>query len=72
MACFIFKFLAILTGCEKIAAFDMDGCLITPKSGAKFPKNADDWKLLSNQVQPKLKSLHNEGYKIVIFTNQAG
>ena len=59
-------------GCSKIAAFDMDGCLIVPKSGAKFPKDSNDWKLLSNQVRSKLNMLHNDGYKIVIFTNQAG
>ena len=50
----------------------MDGCLIVPKSNAKFPKNADDWKFMLTQVQPKLKTLHSEGYKVVIFTNQAG
>jgi hypothetical protein len=27
----------------KIASFDMDDTIITRKSGAKFPKNADDW-----------------------------
>jgi len=61
-----------LKGSNKIAGFDMDGCLIVPKSNAKFPKNADDWKFMLSQVQPKLKALHGDGYKVVIFTNQAG
>lgn len=59
-------------GSTKIAAFDMDGTLVTTKSGAKFPKGPSDWKFLSNKVPSKLKTLHSEGFKIVVFTNQAG
>jgi bifunctional polynucleotide phosphatase/kinase len=59
-------------GLEKIASFDMDDTVITRKSGAKFPKDADDWILLNGKVAPKIKELYNDGYKIVIFTNQAG
>lgn len=57
----------------KIAAFDMDHTLIYPKSGAKFAKNRNDWAWLYPDVPKKLKELHDkEGYKVVIFTNQAG
>lgn len=64
-------------GCEskpKIAAFDMDGTLITTKSGRVFPLNPQDWKLLYEpQVKQTLQKLHHEdNYKIVIITNQAG
>jgi len=43
----------------------MDGCLIVPKSGAKFPKDASDWKFLSQKVPAKLKDLHNNGFKVL-------
>lgn len=56
----------------KIAAYDMDGTLIKTKSGLIFPKTHNDWQLLYPEVPNKLKQLYNDGYKIVIFTNQAG
>uniref|UniRef100_A0A7S0DTA9 Uncharacterized protein n=1 Tax=Amorphochlora amoebiformis TaxID=1561963 RepID=A0A7S0DTA9_9EUKA len=57
---------------EKVVAFDMDGTLIEPKSGSKFARNRTDWRWLFDNVPTKLKGLYNAGYKIVIFTNQAG
>lgn len=64
-------------GCEprdKIAAFDLDGTIISTKSGRVFPLNSNDWKLLyDHKTSEKLKNLYqNEGYKIVIITNQNG
>ncbi|XP_076634211.1 polynucleotide kinase 3'-phosphatase isoform X1 [Colletes latitarsis] len=59
-------------GRSKIAAYDMDGTLITTRSGLVFPKNYDDWQLIYPSVSGKLKKLHSSGYKIVIFTNQKG
>ncbi|CAK9798741.1 Bifunctional polynucleotide phosphatase/kinase [Anthophora quadrimaculata] len=55
---------------SKIAAYDMDGTLIKTKSGYVFPKDYEDWQLIYPDVPMKLKELHNDGYKIVIFTNQ--
>ena len=54
--------------------FDMDGTLITTKSGRVFPLNHEDWKLLFEpQVKQKVQKLfHEENYKIVIITNQNG
>ncbi|XP_062559274.1 LOW QUALITY PROTEIN: uncharacterized protein F21D5.5-like [Armigeres subalbatus] len=57
---------------DKIAAYDLDGTLIKTKSGNVFPKTIDDWQIAFPEVPGKLKSLHKNGFKIVLFTNQAG
>lgn len=44
-----------LAGSAKIASFDMDDTIITRKSGAKFPKDANDWLFLNDKVVPKIK-----------------
>jgi bifunctional polynucleotide phosphatase/kinase len=61
---------AVSAGKLKVAAFDMDGTLLRPKSGP-FPKNRSDWQWLDN-VPAKLKALHADGFAIVIFSNQKG
>ncbi|EFA06186.1 Bifunctional polynucleotide phosphatase/kinase-like Protein [Tribolium castaneum] len=55
-----------------IAAFDLDGTLIKTKSGARFPKDPNDWVLNINSIPQKLQKLHDKGHKIVILTNQSG
>lgn len=57
---------------NKIGAYDMDGTLISTQSGKVFPTNMDDWKLAYGTVVTTLKSKYNDGFKVVIFTNQAG
>ncbi|KAI0362797.1 PNK3P-domain-containing protein [Trametes cingulata] len=52
-----------------VAAFDLDGCLIQssfPKKGA--PPKFEWWRPI---VPKKLKQVHEQGYAIVIITNQA-
>nr|XP_027064177.1 polynucleotide 3'-phosphatase ZDP-like [Coffea arabica] len=52
----------------KIAAFDFDGCL------AKTAVNkigADAWSLMYPSIPEKLQRLYDEGYKLVIFTNES-
>lgn len=45
--------------------FDLDGTIITTKSGNKFPKNKDDWECL-NQIEPSENILYG------IISNQGG
>lgn len=52
----------------KIAAFDFDGCLA--KTSVKII-GADKWSLQHNSIPDKLQSLYNDGYKLVIFTNES-
>uniref|UniRef100_A0A9J7XB54 Polynucleotide kinase 3'-phosphatase n=1 Tax=Cyprinus carpio carpio TaxID=630221 RepID=A0A9J7XB54_CYPCA len=49
---------------SKIAGLDIDGCIITTKSGKVFPTSPDDWRILFPEIQPRLASL------VVFFTNQ--
>ncbi|DAZ95515.1 TPA: hypothetical protein N0F65_001854 [Lagenidium giganteum] len=57
----------------KIAGFDLDGTLITTKSGKRFAVDARDWKLFHpTLVAAKLEELVRTGFRIVLFSNQNG
>ncbi|KAI1337342.1 DNA kinase/phosphatase Pnk1 [Xylariaceae sp. FL0016] len=58
---------------RKIAAFDLDSTLITSASGKKFASDPGDWKWWDAGVPTRLRALyHDEGYRVVILSNQAG
>jgi bifunctional polynucleotide phosphatase/kinase len=56
---------------EKMAAFDYDWTLVKPKYGKKFPSNINDWEWLFPSITSKLIACYEQGYMIVIFTNQS-
>ncbi|CAO2194618.1 unnamed protein product [Urochloa humidicola] len=57
-----------LRASAKIAAFDFDGCLA--KTSVRII-GADKWSLQHKSIPEKLKRLYNDGYKLVIFTNES-
>lgn len=52
----------------KIAMFDMDGTLIVNKNNRRIT----DWEFFSPQVPQKLRELRDQGYRIVVASNQLG
>ncbi|KAJ3436695.1 bifunctional polynucleotide phosphatase/kinase [Anaeramoeba flamelloides] len=56
----------------KIFGFDFDSTLIMTRSGAPRSLTTDDWQIYNGNVIGRLKQLLEEGWKLVIFTNQGG
>jgi bifunctional polynucleotide phosphatase/kinase len=56
---------------KKIYSFDLDSTLIKTKSGAKFPKDANDWIFMYPTTKEILIKL-NKDYHLVIMSNQKG
>jgi len=57
-------------GASKIAGFDMDGTVVNTMSGRDMPTSWTDWKLFNGNVPSKIQEYADDGYKIVIFSNQ--
>ncbi|VDD76920.1 unnamed protein product [Mesocestoides corti] len=57
---------------SKVLALDLDGTIIVTASGKVFPKNTHDWKLFSKKAPAILQQYVEDGYLIVIVSNQAG
>ncbi|KAI8471367.1 MAG: polynucleotide kinase 3 phosphatase-domain-containing protein [Monoraphidium minutum] len=58
------------TPSEKIAAFDLDGTLIITSSGNRFAAHSADWRFFNKKVEKVVKEYAEDGYKVVIFSNQ--
>ncbi|KAL5106873.1 hypothetical protein TcWFU_005631 [Taenia crassiceps] len=57
---------------SRVLALDLDGTVITPASGRVFPVDGNDWKLISSRIPDILKRYADDGYAIVIMSNQGG
>jgi bifunctional polynucleotide phosphatase/kinase len=55
----------------KIAAFDLDDTLIIPNEGSKWARSPTSWKWFDTSVPGRLKSLHEDGFLVVILSNQS-
>lgn len=55
----------------KLACFDLDHTLIKPKGKRKLPKDSSDYEYFSGMIH-LLNKLSNDGFTIVIFSNQSG
>ena len=54
----------------KIASFDYDWTIVNPKDGSTFPRDVEDWSWFSEETPQVIKNYQEEGFTIVIFTNQ--
>jgi len=54
----------------KVAVFDLDGTLIKPIGKNKFSVTDSDWAFENDNVIPTLKRLYDDGFDIVIVSNQ--
>ncbi|KAK5222101.1 DNA kinase/phosphatase Pnk1 [Exophiala xenobiotica] len=54
----------------KIAAFDLDDTIIVPNTGSKWARSATSWKWWDPSVPGRLKQLYDEGYLVIILSNQ--
>uniref|UniRef100_H2RV47 Polynucleotide kinase 3'-phosphatase n=1 Tax=Takifugu rubripes TaxID=31033 RepID=H2RV47_TAKRU len=60
-------------GRDKIAGFDIDGCIITTKSGKVFPTAPNDWKILYPEIKRCILSTILALFlQVAFFTNQMG
>jgi bifunctional polynucleotide phosphatase/kinase len=54
----------------KVMGFDLLDTLISPASSGRQPPSSTDWKWKFPCIPDTLKTLHSEGYDIVIFSNE--
>lgn len=56
---------------NKALFMDLDGTIIETSSGAKWPKDFEDWKLRKGIIE-KIREYIVNGYSLVIVSNQGG
>lgn len=56
---------------DKMASFDYDWTMVNPKDGKTFPSCIDDWQWLYPNVPDTIKQYYDDGYMIVLFSNQS-
>ena len=56
---------------EKMASFDYDWTMVNPTDGKTFPSSIDDWQWMYSNVPEKIKQYYEDGYMIVVFSNQS-
>jgi bifunctional polynucleotide phosphatase/kinase len=54
----------------KMAIFDYDWTLVKPLSNGTFSKSLDDWRWITEKVPEILEKYYNNGYCIIIISNQ--
>ncbi|KAK4904234.1 DNA kinase/phosphatase Pnk1, partial [Elasticomyces elasticus] len=54
----------------KVASFDLDDTVISPKTGNRYERHATSWKWWNRAVPSQLRQLHLDGYLVVILSNQ--
>lgn len=50
--------------------YDLDGCLIVPNSGLKFPRDQNDWKWWNPVVPKRLAEDVAAGKHVIVLSNQ--
>ncbi|SCV72469.1 BQ2448_4006 [Microbotryum intermedium] len=60
---------AVFPRSTKVAAYDIDGCLIKTH-GSKFPTSETDWQYWHPSVPDQLREMHLQGFSVVLFSNQ--
>lgn len=71
--CYIYLYQGGGEPSETLAAFDLDGTIIKPKSNKRIPRSATDWQFFSAWTRIKVNSFVRENQaRFVIFTNQNG
>ena len=58
------------TGYQKFAMFDMDSTIIRTLSGKTYAQDENDWTFLFDNVPDTLKSFRENGYEVLLITNQ--
>ena len=56
---------------EGLYLIDIDGTLVTSKSGRRWAADASDWTFLTADVTGTLRRLHEEGWTVALITNQS-